>query len=368
MALLCDRLCAMAGTPEDRGLCGAYTHLAASIREAQRFVIEDVAVVAAEQVRRTKPSSLLAAIGLARPPFPTVWLEWVHDAKQSAQGWVDPQPRAGTIVPRRVGCLVIDHGGWCGMTFAWDFRDMDQAMIGPMGVLTSYQLELPRVVAENRDVLAKVLADAPEGHPGAAMLKDLLSRTVDHERLDRDEMIRSIRESDSIWPNLSDDEIEAALRLQEGYITSTVAPAMIEMVSRVHRKAQTEPAAADRLAAFLNQGIADIQGEPMLVTAMLLLMNSRNAVDHVPTELAKLNRARAKRGKTELLGHSVVRLNLSRVQARRAGLAGPGQPVRLHLVRGHFKVRRTGVYWWSHFVRGSRTAGMVQRDRYVVGA
>jgi len=38
--------------------------------------------------------------------------------------------------------------------------------------------------------------------------------------------------------------------------------------------------------------------------------------------------------------------------------------MRAHMVRGHFKVRRTGVYWWRAFVRGRH--GTVDRDRYQV--
>jgi hypothetical protein len=39
--------------------------------------------------------------------------------------------------------------------------------------------------------------------------------------------------------------------------------------------------------------------------------------------------------------------------AARAGMAGDERnPSRLHLVRGHFKIRASGVYWWSPHARG----------------
>lgn len=31
-------------------------------------------------------------------------------------------------------------------------------------------------------------------------------------------------------------------------------------------------------------------------------------------------------------------------------------------VRGHFKVKKTGVYWWNPFVRGDATKGFVSHD------
>ena len=35
---------------------------------------------------------------------------------------------------------------------------------------------------------------------------------------------------------------------------------------------------------------------------------------------------------------------------------------------GHFKVRATGVYWWSPHQRGSSTRGEVGRTHYTVDA
>lgn len=42
------------------------------------------------------------------------------------------------------------------------------------------------------------------------------------------------------------------------------------------------------------------------------------------------------------------------------------EAARQHLVRGHFKIRRTGVYWWSPFLRGDGTRGTVKRVEYEV--
>jgi len=38
--------------------------------------------------------------------------------------------------------------------------------------------------------------------------------------------------------------------------------------------------------------------------------------------------------------------------------------MRMHLVRGHFKTRSTGIFWWSPFVRGHGDA--VERRHYEV--
>lgn len=35
---------------------------------------------------------------------------------------------------------------------------------------------------------------------------------------------------------------------------------------------------------------------------------------------------------------------------------------KLHTVRGHFKVRSTGIFWWSNYTRGSKLAGVIDKD------
>jgi hypothetical protein len=87
----------------------------------------------------------------------------------------------------------------------------------------------------------------------------------------------------------------------------------------------------------------------------LLLLNARNRVVAIAAapDLSRLNRARRKRGKPELLAASTVTLDLSRplMQAERRGHGRDRAAIEAHLVRGHFKLRKTGVFWWSPFAR-----------------
>ena len=58
------------------------------------------------------------------------------------------------------------------------------------------------------------------------------------------------------------------------------------------------------------------------------------------------------------LSRNVVTIGLSRVQTRRlGGGSATAATQRLHTVRRHFKVRKTGVFWWSAYWRGSADAG-----------
>jgi hypothetical protein len=43
-------------------------------------------------------------------------------------------------------------------------------------------------------------------------------------------------------------------------------------------------------------------------------------------------------------------------------LAEAGIERKLHMVRGHFKVRRTGVFFWNAFQRGNPALGFMHKD------
>ena len=44
------------------------------------------------------------------------------------------------------------------------------------------------------------------------------------------------------------------------------------------------------------------------------------------------------------------------------GAAECGQAdARAHFVRGQFKCRRTGIFWWTPFIRGDKALGFVSK-------
>jgi hypothetical protein len=111
----------------------------------------------------------------------------------------------------------------------------------------------------------------------------------------------------------------------------------------------------------------DINGEPAFAEALLAVVNSRNLVkiSDDDQDLTKINRARVKRGKPPMLQFRKVTVSLSRGATARSAKSGDGS-IPLHVVRGHFKVRKSGIYWWSPFWRGDAAAGVVSRSGYRV--
>jgi hypothetical protein len=98
----------------------------------------------------------------------------------------------------------------------------------------------------------------------------------------------------------------------------------------------------------------DLAGELPFIEAFLLLLNSKNTIIRQDRDnFTKLNRLRVRARKTPLREFVVTRLRMSRVQGNRLAAMGfTREQARMHIVRGHFKCKKTGVFWWSPHPRG----------------
>lgn len=111
----------------------------------------------------------------------------------------------------------------------------------------------------------------------------------------------------------------------------------------------------------------DLADEVTVALTALACVNSRN-VHFVDIEApAKLNKKRLRLNKTPLFAYKVLDIfinkevvrNRNRVDAALKGLKS-GCP--LSAVRGHFKIRKTGIFWWSDHTRGAKENGVIIKD------
>jgi len=125
------------------------------------------------------------------------------------------------------------------------------------------------------------------------------------------------------------------------------------------------PEVAERL---LQYAMEDWGGEFRYVLAVLGLLNTRNVVHRSPVDNAVMNKKRARHGKRELFSHTILKVRPSIIV--RTGGEGPAghRDLKMHFVRGHFKHRATGLFWWSTHVRGSIEHGMVSKDYELEGS
>lgn len=108
---------------------------------------------------------------------------------------------------------------------------------------------------------------------------------------------------------------------------------------------------------------ADWSGEHVFILAALALMNTTNVHQTELVSQHKLNKSRVKHGKPPLQDYHVLKIH-TELKKRYANVEGSGNPrdLRWHLVRGHWKVRRTGVFFWHPFSRGDAKHGKVHKD------
>jgi hypothetical protein len=164
------------------------------------------------------------------------------------------------------------------------------------------------------------------------------------------------------WENFASNprEIEA-MRTLDRHMMPGISPHGVGIISMVLSSANKA-----MIRDFTTKWECDMQGEGGWVNCFLAMLNSKNpCVEHTSVDLSRLNKSRRKLGRSEFLPYQRTRLAMSRSQARIAQARGiDREAARAHLVRGHFKIRSSGVFWWSAFVRGDASKGEVKRQEY----
>jgi len=169
-------------------------------------------------------------------------------------------------------------------------------------------------------------------------------------------MRREFSETESRWKHLSGDEVEFQA-YKELVRHSEILP--VDFCVPFIRKYDLFPSRNKWAESFVD----DVAGELPFVEAFLLLLNSRNIVSQQREDLSRLNKQRVKHKKPPLKEFITTRMSLSRVQSNKARAMGlDREAARLHMVRGHFKVRSSGVYWWGHHMRGGKLASVTRRE------
>lgn len=374
---LSDHLMLERGTERDIG--GIVTKTCAAILEAERFELTDDVARACYNLTRSRPTSLLAAMPLVRAGFRKLWIEWRGGIVSEMDMTKNRRDQEWAPDPIKQGCLVeTDANGQLGtMTFAWLHKGKPELSgealytpvnIAPLGILFNWKEDANVHDDAQRIFLEQHTLD--EITPEFALERILLTRYL---RPKSDDELRNHMERSSFhnWGKLAHKPQERyALKEIEKHAMPFVSPKVrgffkwcAEMAMESQRGMET----------FLNDIVSlswepDIEGEGPFIETVIAMMNSRNAVEHRPVDLKALNKSRAKRGRPTFLSYRTTHLRLSQAHTRafRAGLMSREEAGE-HTVTGHFKVRKTGVYWWSEFKRGD-PARPITRKEYKVEA
>ena len=344
---LFDQISADVGSLMDNWAAGSISSVAAALKDCLRFELSDEVRDAAQRVQKSKPSTIMAALPLCRLPYRRVWVEWLpgrvgnlRDAGPDAP----PQPqRTGFLMEAVDDSLQRGNITWC-----WHhphhhspaLRQHDpnggETIICPLGAAFDWSPE-PTIPfspgATRREIIdgVKAFKDSPfTKHLGSASEIDAL--------------------------------VEDSKRCYQAF-----SPHTKNHLQCLSDKVRREPEISPIIAQQFRSWQEDTHGELGFARAVIAILNSRNCVEFEEADLAKMNRARARRGRLPALSYSVVKFSLSRSQHNAAIASGMTRvQMREHLCRGHFKIRKTGVFWWSPHLGGKPALGRVERDHYEV--
>jgi len=354
--LLVEKLVKRVGSQHDQLYHGAYTHLSRDLKAAEKFVFDLDLSIAAMDVAKTKPSTLLAALPMSRPPFKTVWLEWPEKAMRVALGH-QIFGDADSPTPDRCGCLIqeVKDKEWM-CTVAWEHRTLNETIIGGIGfrfnlvggmfqLMHQYGMASQELVNDPKYGMQEFKLFIPEHIP-----------TIDEIR------INTFNTFSGEFPKA---EVDALVTLLD-HFTPMLAPCMHKLVTNIVARINKGELPKKTVVEIVEGWKQDLEGMPALIRAFLLMLNSRNAVELVAVPQKRRSATRIKQQKVSSCSHTIVRVNLSRQQKRRAEMPAERNSPRMHLVRGHFKVRKSGVYWWNSFVKGNPNLGTVHHQHYDV--
>lgn len=104
----------------------------------------------------------------------------------------------------------------------------------------------------------------------------------------------------------------------------------------------------------------DWVGENIRLFWSIILLNSKNGFEVKETHPSiQINKARVQHKKLPLMSYHVV--DLSKKYSSAIESNPDGSCKRLHWRRGHFKYRKTGVFWWSPHLSGQKKMGFIKK-------
>jgi hypothetical protein len=292
------------------------TNVGPVVERASKFVLGESFAIAADALTAEQVENVRDFL---RIPFQTTWIEVAHNHRPFFAG-ANTELRPTEMVPERIGILfeaISEEMNFFRMSLFFSFPQRVVSW-APFHVGTScYSIAF----ASDKTALA-----------------DLRARMAIHTGLDPIKAKATTEDKITFLPNIY----------------------FAEDASKI-----TDQETQDRI---VNGGISDWQGEGLFWLAVLGLLNCRNAVRITEVDNKELNKKRRRLGRDPLTDHHVCNITLGKSHDEARHVSSPEeekQIIRAHFVRGHFKVRKTGIFWWSPYVRGDLSKGFASKDYQV---
>jgi hypothetical protein len=284
---LADQLLAARGTANDRLTAGSISALAADVARAECFELSEDVRNACYQVQRSKPSSIVSALPMARIPYAKTWIEWVGQPNGE-----DP-PSAS---PCRFGCLYNAPDG-----------DLDAGIMtfvssptpgrGGVGVVPySIYFDWGKRGAERMELFSADL--------NAALNSDTITA---HERVRTMPVAEVAKAMSERWPEYTglQAERQAAVWLWQ-HALAVPGPYSLKYLRKSYMRDEDQ-----------EQFIASVSSVWPFSMSFIIMLNAKGALSTEKDDLSALNKKRRRLGRRALREFVVTRLNLSKVKANR---------------------------------------------------
>ena len=303
------------------------------MRAAHKFILTDDTYAMVASILKEKPSKLVSSIEYAKAPYPLTWVERIS----TGTGFSDARPAT-----RKVGYLIeaLPNDRYL-ISMAYSFRDGGkQTNLNPMSFIYDASITSEEFAA---------IVD----YARSLVTEDEINELQQYRK--EIGVAKSIQEaSDALAAGLSDKEKIIGENLGARFL-SVPCPYLIGTTKFMESKLDKK-----KFMMLQSDWVADWCGEVMIAMGVFILLNCKNAVNLEPSDLDKLNAARMKKGRVPLCDYHVVDINLKAAEdALPHGMDGPEK--RMHWRRGHFKRRKTGLYWWSPHLAGRKELGFVEK-------
>lgn len=294
--------------------------LAERIRGAGRIRLTDPVSSMAQQVAANRPSTLLQALPLYRLPYSSTWFEWDPQERRADEKQFAPN---GLTVPRFEGVLL-------------EALEPTLRRFCAIPVWRHFVSDIPLMPST-----VMVFDFRPEGRPTESEIEQHLYVLLDHNHKTGGGYFKDVQRN-----------MDEALAMAEFGLRCRMLqnPFLDSALVRLERR---DPAMYARLE---QEAAIDTSGDARFVVAILALLHARNATERTPVKADGGTRIRF--DGPPLMAHHVMSLNLSRVAGNRIS-GGNNTERRAHLVRGHFKIRKTtrtpegvDLFWWNPHIRG----------------
>jgi hypothetical protein len=314
--------------------------LAKLLDDSQKMVVTSDLWNAANEVCLSKPSSIRSALPLVRLPYEQLWMEWKEPNYDITWGALITGLDSFGYGYFRVFYELNEVIMSTGLLACFDFvRDVNLIPWRTVGWLREYYQD---GVAEWERVAGPYRLDKEDdaARAAAAMEQWETAGYVPH------------------WLN-DKSEVDAFWELQKNIF------AIQDFAFEEWWSALRDDSTDSEYAAKLRESAAATGRQAAMVRTVLALLNSKNiTTQEAIGAVAMPNHLRRKMPtQKKLYAHHLLKLDLTKSQRNRASACGLTEDqMRAHLVRGHFKVRQSGIFWWSPFVRGSSKTGIVTKD------